>query len=55
MNGDLSQGGDGSISGADREGNRIYNNAIPTAPSWSGGGSGSKMDGVKNSVHGKTT
>ena len=42
MNGDLSQGGDGIISGTLVSGNRIYNNGV-------GGGSGINMDGVKNS------
>jgi parallel beta-helix repeat protein len=42
MNGDLSQGGDGIISGALVAGNRIYNNGV-------GGGSGINMDGVQNS------
>jgi hypothetical protein len=42
MNGDLSQGGDGIISGALISGNRIYNNGL-------GGGSGINMDGVQNS------
>jgi parallel beta-helix repeat protein len=42
MNGDLSQGGDGIISGAVVSGNRIYNNGV-------GGGSGINMDGVQNS------
>src|SRR6185436_10597644 len=50
MNGDLSQGGDGIISGAVISGNLIYNNAIPntTFPTL-GGGSGINMDGVQNS------
>ena len=43
MNGDLSQGGDGMISGAIVAGNRIYNNGV-------GGGSGINMDGVENSL-----
>jgi parallel beta-helix repeat protein len=43
MNGDLSQGGDGIISGAVVENNVIYNNGIE-------GGSGINMDGVTNSV-----
>jgi parallel beta-helix repeat protein len=42
MNGDLSQGGDGIISGALVSGNIIYNNGT-------GGGSGINMDGVQNS------
>ena len=42
MNGDISQGGDGIISGALVTGNIIYNNGI-------GGGSGINMDGVQNS------
>jgi hypothetical protein len=42
MNGDLSQGGDGIISGAVVSGNIIYNNGV-------GGGSGINMDGVTNS------
>ena len=50
MNGDLSQGGDGVISGALVTGNRIYNNAIPNSTYNSlGGGSGINMDGVQNS------
>ena len=50
MNGDLSQGGDGIISGALISGNRIYNNAIPNAENpMLGGGSGINMDGVQNS------
>jgi parallel beta-helix repeat protein len=50
MNGDLSQGGDGIISGAVISGNLVYNNAIPnsTFPTL-GGGSGINMDGVQNS------
>ncbi len=50
MNGDLSQGGDGIISGAVVSGNRIYNNAIANSmvPKL-GGGSGINMDGVQNS------
>ena len=43
MNGDLSQGGDGTISGALVERNVIYGNGV-------GGGSGINMDGVVNSV-----
>ncbi|MFL5761933.1 MAG: right-handed parallel beta-helix repeat-containing protein [Thermomicrobiales bacterium] len=43
MNGDLSQGGDGIISGAIVENNVIYNNGLA-------GGSGINMDGVTNSV-----
>src|SRR6476660_5296130 len=43
MNGDLSQGGDGIISGALVEGNIIYDNGL-------GGGSGINCDGVQNSV-----
>lgn len=42
MNGDLSEGGDGIISGALVEGNIIYGNGV-------GGGSGINMDGVTNS------
>jgi hypothetical protein len=42
MNGDLSQGGDGIISGALVSGNVIYNNGV-------GGGSGINMDGVQDS------
>jgi len=42
MNGDLSQGGDGIISGALVSGNTIYDNGL-------GGGSGINMDGVQNS------
>ncbi|MFO0791048.1 MAG: right-handed parallel beta-helix repeat-containing protein [Pirellulales bacterium] len=42
MNGDLSQGGDGIITGAIVSGNTIYNNGA-------GGGSGINMDGVQNS------
>jgi parallel beta-helix repeat protein len=50
MNGDLSQGGDGIISGAIVSGNRIFNNAIAnTAHPQLGGGSGINMDGVQNS------
>jgi parallel beta-helix repeat protein len=50
MNGDLSQGGDGIISGAVVSGNRIYNNAIPNSTyNVLGGGSGINMDGVQNS------
>jgi parallel beta-helix repeat protein len=50
MNGDLSQGGDGIISGAVVSGNLIFNNAMPnsTYPVL-GGGSGINMDGVQNS------
>ena len=47
MNGDLSQGGDGIISGALVSGNVIYNNAIQRHSL--GGGSGINMDGVQNS------
>jgi parallel beta-helix repeat protein len=43
MNGDLSQGGDGIISGALVEGNVIYDNGTA-------GGSGINCDGVQNSV-----
>ena len=43
MNGDISQGGDGIISGAVVEGNIIYENGT-------GGGSGINMDGVTNSI-----
>lgn len=43
MNGDVSQGGAGIISGALVEGNVVYNNGT-------GGGSGINMDGVQNSV-----
>src|SRR4029079_962030 len=43
MNGDLSQGGDGMISGEIVAGNRIYNKGV-------GGGSGINMDGVKDSL-----
>jgi fibronectin type 3 domain-containing protein len=43
MNGDVSQGGAGIISGAVIEGNIVYNNGV-------GGGSGINMDGVQNSV-----
>ena len=43
MNGDASQGGDGTISGALVEGNVIYGNGA-------GGGSGINMDGVIDSV-----
>jgi len=42
MNGDLSLGGDGVISGALVSGNRIFDNGL-------GGGSGINMDGVQNS------
>jgi parallel beta-helix repeat protein len=48
MNGDLSQGGDGIISGALVSGNVIYNNAKFDGTSL-GGGSGINMDGVQNS------
>jgi parallel beta-helix repeat protein len=51
MNGDLSQGGDGIISGALVSGNRVYNNAIPNSThAGLGGGSGINMDGVQNSL-----
>lgn len=43
MNGDISQGGDGIISGALVEGNVIYDNGLA-------GGSGINCDGVQNSV-----
>lgn len=43
MNGDISQGGDGIISGALVESNVIYENGT-------GGGSGINMDGVTNSI-----
>jgi hypothetical protein len=43
MNGDVSQGGDGIISGALVEANTIYDNGL-------GGGSGINCDGVQNSV-----
>src|SRR5438445_3752148 len=43
MNGDVSQGGDGIISGALVEGNIIYDNGL-------GGGSGINCDGVQNSI-----
>ena len=43
MNGDLSQGGDGLISGALVEQNLIYGNGV-------GGGSGINMDGVTDSI-----
>ncbi len=43
MNGDISQGGDGIISGALVEGNIIYENGA-------GGGSGINCDGVQNSI-----
>ena len=43
MNGDLSQGGDGLISGALVERNVVYGNGV-------GGGSGINMDGVTDSV-----
>jgi hypothetical protein len=43
MNGDVSQGGDGLISGALVEQNAIYGNGV-------GGGSGINMDGVTDSV-----
>jgi hypothetical protein len=49
MNGDLSQGGDGIISGAVVSGNVIYNNAAPDAMNNLGGGSGINMDGVQSS------
>ncbi len=42
MNGDLSQGGDGTISNALVSGNTIYNNGLS--------GSGINMDGVQNSL-----
>ena len=44
MNGDVSQGGDGIISGALVEENIIYDNGV-------GGGSGINCDGVQNSRH----
>ena len=43
MNGDVSLGGDGIISGALVEGNVIYDNGV-------GGGSGINCDGVQNSI-----
>src|SRR5207249_11420244 len=43
MNGDLSQGGTGLITGALVENNIIYNNGV-------GGGAGINMDGVQNST-----
>jgi len=43
MNGDLSQGGDGIISGAVVEANTIYDNGL-------GGGSGINCDGVQSSI-----
>jgi Right handed beta helix region/Divergent InlB B-repeat domain len=43
MNGDLSQGGDGVISGAVVEANTIYDNGL-------GGGSGINCDGVQSSI-----
>ncbi|MBI3785271.1 MAG: right-handed parallel beta-helix repeat-containing protein [Deltaproteobacteria bacterium] len=43
MNGDLSQGGDGQITGALVERNVIYDNGVA-------GGSGINMDGVSNSI-----
>ncbi len=43
MNGDVSQGGDGIISGAVVENNIIYGNGL-------GGGSGINMDGVQSSI-----
>jgi hypothetical protein len=49
MNGDLSQGGDGLISGALVSENVIFNNAAPDAMNNLGGGSGINMDGVQNS------
>jgi parallel beta-helix repeat protein len=49
MNGDLSQGGDGIISGALVSGNRIYNNAKSVNGGPLGGGSGINMDGVQDS------
>jgi hypothetical protein len=49
MNGDLSQGGDGIISGALVSRNIIYNNAAPDAMNNFGGGSGINMDGVQYS------
>jgi hypothetical protein len=49
MNGDLSQGGDGIISGAFVSRNVIYNNAAPDAMNNLGGGSGINMDGVQDS------
>ncbi|HYO23633.1 MAG TPA: right-handed parallel beta-helix repeat-containing protein, partial [Lacipirellulaceae bacterium] len=50
MNGDVSQGGDGIISGALVTGNRIFGNAAYNAQSATyGGGSGINMDGVQDS------
>jgi parallel beta-helix repeat protein len=49
MNGDLSQGGDGIISGALVSGNRIYDNAKPINGGPVGGGSGINLDGVQDS------
>jgi parallel beta-helix repeat protein len=43
MNGDVTEGGDGIITGAIVSGNRIYDNGL-------GGASGINMDGVQNSV-----
>lgn len=48
MNGDVSQGGDGIISGALVSRNRIYDNAANLGAGF-GGGSGINMDGVQNS------
>jgi parallel beta-helix repeat protein len=49
MNGDLSQGGDGIISGALVTGNWIFDNAKPVNGGPLGGGSGINMDGVQDS------
>jgi parallel beta-helix repeat protein len=48
MNGDVSQGGDGIISGALVSRNRIYDNAANLGAGF-GGGSGINMDGVQGS------
>jgi hypothetical protein len=49
MNGDLSLGGDGLITGALVSGNRIYGNAASINGGLFGGGSGINMDGVQDS------
>jgi parallel beta-helix repeat protein len=49
MNGDLSQGGDGIISGALVSGNIVFDNAKPVNGGPAGGGSGINMDGVQSS------
>jgi len=49
MNGDLSLGGDGLITGALVSGNRVYGNAASINGGLYGGGSGINMDGVQDS------